>query len=92
MTEHDKPDHDRDDKRHFNIQIDREHFKVTEPELTGAQLRELPDPDIPPDRDLYEVRPGEDDLLIGDTDVVRMRNGLRFFTAPGQINPGAAGL
>jgi hypothetical protein len=36
--------------------------------LAGAQLRQLPDPDIPPDRDLYEIRPGEDDLLIGDND------------------------
>jgi hypothetical protein len=76
--------------RHFNIQIDREHFKVAESELTGAQIRKLPDPDIPPERDLYVVRPGEDDLLIKDEDSVEIRNGLRFFTAPGQINPGAS--
>jgi Multiubiquitin len=79
-------------ERHFNIQIDREHFTVTEPKLTGAQLRKLPTPDVPADRDLYEVRPGEDDLLIGNDDPVQMRNGLRFFTAPGRINPGDAGL
>lgn len=85
MTE---PEHDRPE-RHFNIQIDREHFKVTEPKLTGAQLRRLPEPHIPADRDLYEVRPGEDDLQIQDDNVVEMRNGLRLFTAPGQINPGA---
>jgi hypothetical protein len=86
-----QPEHDNDHRpeRHFNIQIDREHFKVTEPKLTGAQLRQLPDPSIPADRDLYEVRPGEDDLQIQDADVVDMRNGLRFFTAPGHINPGA---
>jgi len=75
--------------RHFYIQIDREHFQVEEPELTGAQLRQLPDPPIPADRDLYQVRPGEDDLLIGDDDVVKMRSGLRFFTVPGQISPGS---
>lgn len=86
--DHDKPDRDRPDQ-HFNIQIDREHFKVTQPKLTGAQLRKLPNPDVPANRDLYEVRPGDDDLLIQDGDVVEMRNGLRFFTAPGQINPGA---
>ncbi|MFC4859461.1 multiubiquitin domain-containing protein [Actinophytocola glycyrrhizae] len=85
---HGKPDHDRPDQ-HFNIQIDREHFKVAEPKLTGTQLRQLPNPDIPADRDLYEVRPGDDDLLIEDSIEVEMRNGLRFFTAPGQINPGA---
>lgn len=71
------------------IKIDREHFEVSEPKLTGVQLRQLPAPPIPADRDLYEVRPGQDDLLIKDGDVVQMRNGLRFFTAPGQINPGA---
>ena len=84
---HDEHNDHRPDK-HFNIQIDREHYKVTEPKLTGAQLRTIADPDVPVERDLYEVRPGEDDLQIEDDDVVVMRNGLRFFTAPGQINPG----
>jgi hypothetical protein len=79
---------DHDHERQFNIQIDREHFKVTEPKLTGTQLRLLPDPDVPADRDLYQVRPGEDDLLVENDDNVEMRSGLRFFTAPGQINPG----
>jgi hypothetical protein len=74
---------------HFKIQIDRVHYTVTEPALTGAQLRALPSPPIPADRDLYEVRPGQDDPLIGDDTKVTMHNGLRFFTAPGQINPGS---
>lgn len=80
---------DRRPEQRFNIQIDREHFKITQHKLTGSELRMLPNPDIPTDRDLYEVKPGEDDLLIEDDAIVRMRNGLRFFTAPGQINPGA---
>jgi len=84
-----KVEHNAPPQKHFNIQIDRELFKVTQSKLTAAQLRELPDPNVPPERDLYEVRPGEDDLQIQDGDVVVMRNGLRFFTAPGQINPGA---
>ena len=73
----------------FNIQIDRQHYQVTEEQLTGAQLRQLPDPDVPADRDLFEVVPGGQDVKIVDESAVRMRNGLRFFTAPGQINPGA---
>jgi hypothetical protein len=72
----------------FQIQIDRTHFTVTSPQLTGAQLRQLPKPPIGPDRDLFEVVPGGSDKKIGDNDVVEMRNGLRFFTAPAQINPG----
>jgi Multiubiquitin len=72
----------------FEIQIDRVRYTVTQHVMTGAQLRALPNPPVPADRDLYEVRPGGDDLLIGDDQKVEMRDGLRFFTAPGRINPG----
>lgn len=72
----------------FEIKIDRTSYKVHEPVLTGAQLRALPEPDIGPDRDLFEVVPGGSDLKIEIDARVEMRNGLRFFTAPAQINPG----
>ena len=77
-------------KAEFNIRIDREHFKVQSPSLTGAQLRQLPSPPIGPDRDLFEVVPGGSDRKIELTEDVAMRDGLRFFTAPAQINPGRA--
>jgi len=73
----------------FHIQIDREHYTVTESKLTGAEIRKVPPTPIPADRDLYLVRPGQDDLPIADDDVVEIRDGLRFFTAPGHINPGS---
>jgi Multiubiquitin len=72
----------------FEIKIDRTGYKVSERMLTGAQLRALPEPDIGPDRDLFEVVPGGSDLKIEADTQVEMRNGLRFFTAPAQINPG----
>jgi len=72
----------------FQIQIDRHHYTVHERELTGEQLRRVPTPPIPEDRDLYEVVPGEEDRLIKDDQEVAMRDGLRFFTAPRHINPG----
>ncbi|WP_407114741.1 multiubiquitin domain-containing protein [Bradyrhizobium sp. LMG 9283] len=74
----------------YEIKIDRTQFKVTEQFLTGAQLRALPSPPIGPDRDLFEVVPGGSDEKIADTQKVKMRDGLRFFTAPAQINPGLA--
>jgi hypothetical protein len=79
------------EERHhpFEIKIDRAEFKVTEHFLTGAQLRALPNPPIGPDRDLFEVVPGGSDEKIADTQKVKMRDGLRFFTAPAQINPGS---
>lgn len=75
----------------YRIQIDRVHFTITESELTGAELRQLPEPPIGPDRDLFEVVPGGTDEKIEDTASVQIRNGQRFFTAPSQINPGAGG-
>lgn len=72
----------------FHIQIDRIHYTTAEETLTGTQLRQLASPPIPADRDLFEVRPGDTDLLIEDNAVVKMRDGLRFFTAPRNINPG----
>ncbi|MFN0008775.1 MAG: multiubiquitin domain-containing protein [Planctomycetota bacterium] len=72
----------------FRIQIDREHYKVTQKTMTGLELRRVPPTPIGPDRDLFEVVPGGTDKKIGDKDVVEIRDGKRFFTAPAQINPG----
>lgn len=74
--------------RTYKIQIDRGHYDVAADSLTGAQLRTLPDPPLSSDRDLFEVRPGAEDLFVEDATVVPMKSGLRFFTAPGRINPG----
>ncbi|CAN5429310.1 hypothetical protein BH09ACT10_BH09ACT10_20820 [soil metagenome] len=54
--------------KEFHIKIDRVEYKVTQYELTGAQLRQLPKPPIGPDRDLFEVVPGKQDRKISDTD------------------------
>lgn len=71
----------------INIQIDRTHFKVETAALTGQQLRELAG--IPVDRDLFRVVPGGSDQKIEASATVQLKSGARFFTAPGQINPGA---
>ncbi len=73
----------------FEIQIDRAHYEVHKERMTGLELRHLPLKPIGPDRDLFEVVPGGSDRKIADETVVDIRNGLRFFTAPAQINPGA---
>jgi hypothetical protein len=74
---------------HVNIQLDREHYTVSTQYLNGVELRSLASPSVPPERDLFEVVPGGADRKIGNDDVVQLRSGLRFFTAPAQINPGA---
>ena len=73
---------------HFEIRIDRQEFKVTLRHMTGQQLRNLPTPTIGPNLDLFEVVPGGSDRKIENDEVVEIRNGLRFFTAPAHINPG----
>ena len=85
------PEHGHKHHHEFEIQIDRVHYKVTMERMTGLQLRHVPNPPIGPDRDLFEVVPGGSDRKIGDEQVVEIRNGLRFFTAPAQINPGGEG-
>lgn len=73
----------------INIQIDRVHYKVEQTTLTGLELRHVPATPIPADRDLFQVVPGGPDRKIADADPVALQDGARFFTAPGQINPGS---
>ena len=80
-----KPDPD----KAFEIQIDRVMYTLTENRLTGADLRRVPVPPIPPERDLFEIVPGHPDRKVEDDDRILIRDGLRFFTAPNTINPGA---
>lgn len=87
MSDH---QHEHEDHGHkFKIQIDRVHYEVTNREMTGAELRQVPPTPIGPERDLFEVVPGGADNKIENATVVEIRNGLRFFTAPAQINPGS---
>ena len=84
----DVPKRGRPDRGGLHIRIDRTEYLVRRARLSGAALRRLPAQPIMPDRDLYLVVPGHDDRKIGDDDIVEMREGLRFFTAPSTINPG----
>ena len=79
-----KPDLDKT----FDIQIDRVVYTLTENRLTGDDLRSVPNPPIPPERDLFEIIPGHADRKVEYDDRILIRDGLRFFTAPNTINPG----
>jgi hypothetical protein len=88
-TEQKKPGDEHHPEHHeFHIQIDRVHYTVTQRHMTGEQLRHVPPTPIGPDRDLFEVVPGGTDRKIANDEVVEIRDGKRFFTAPAQINPG----
>lgn len=72
----------------FPIHIDRTMFKVDAEETTGAQLRALPNPPIGPERDLYQVVPGGEDIPVPDGKAVTLKPGMHFVTAP-HVNPGS---
>ena len=79
----------------FHIRLDRVDLMVppdrlTDGKLTGRQIRELADPPIGADRDVFEIVPGGSDRKIDDDTGVEIRNWMRFFSAPGVINPGCA--
>ena len=83
-----------DRTRPLKIQIDRKEYRVPPDlldagKLTGQQIRRLADPNIGPDRDLFEVVPGGSDRKIDDGEGVFIRNYMRFFSAPAVINPGS---
>lgn len=71
------------------ITIDKRPYKAPKPEMTGGELRQLADPDIGPERDLWQVTRGPgDDFKIANDHTVTVSPGDRFFSAPGEINPG----
>lgn len=92
MTEEDKDKESGkgiDHNHHIPITIDKDHFKVPNGEMTGAELRGLPEPDVPADRDLWLEVPGpQDDILVAPTKVIQLKPGMHFYTAPSTINPG----
>jgi Multiubiquitin len=58
-------------------------------QLTGAELRALPEQPVPGDRDLWQEVDGGLDKMIQPTDKVDLAPQMRFFTVPRVINPGS---
>jgi hypothetical protein len=81
-----KPEH-----KTYSIHIDNVLFKREEDSLTGAELRALPDPDISGEFDLFLVVPGGLDLLVGDDEVIQLREGQHFMSVPRDVTPGSDG-
>lgn len=89
MTENPEKTGANNGDHHIPITIDKTPFKATKDEMTGAELRAMPEPDVPADRDLWlEVQGNQDDKLIAPTSVIHLKPGMHFYTAPSTINPG----
>ena len=84
VEQHDKEKHDG-----VPIHIDRKKYKVEKKTITGAELRQLPNPPIGNDYDLFLEVPGGQDELIADDTKVELKPGMHFFSVQKTINPGA---
>jgi hypothetical protein len=73
----------------ITIHVDKVEYKVSSESMSGADLRGVPQPPVPSDRDLWLEVPGGDDVKIEGDKTYQLKNGMHFFTAPANINPGA---
>jgi hypothetical protein len=71
------------------IEIDHKPYKAPKTPMAGLELRNLAQPPIGADRDLFRVIPGAaDDVKLQDGDAVNLKPGMHFYSAPKTINPG----
>jgi hypothetical protein len=70
------------------IFIDQAQYRAPTEDMSGEQIRQLVHPPISAERDLWLEVPGGSDEKIGDSQVLKLKNGTHFFTAPARINPG----
>lgn len=80
----------RQEVHEITIRIDASEYILAERALTGAQLRELPSPPIPSDRDLFLLVEGSgEDQLVASDEVVQLDQGTTLFSVPRTITPGS---
>ena len=78
------------DQHTIPIFIDDTKYSAPKSEMTGSELRALPNPPVGDDRDLWLEIPGpRDDELIEPTKVYEIKPGSHYYTAPRTINPGS---
>jgi hypothetical protein len=69
------------------IYIDHKPYSAASAHVTGAELRELPNPPIGADKDIFHAISGKsDDIKVGDADVVdinlrEVNHGRHFYSA-----------
>ena len=72
------------------VYMDRVHYDAPSHHMTGQALRDLPNPPVPADRDLWlEVEGPSDDELIRPERQYEVKTWAHYYTAPKTINPGA---
>lgn len=71
------------------IFIDDTKYDAPSENMSGAELRNLRQPPVEADRDLWLDVPGpKDDILISSDKAYDVKPGSHYYTAPSTINPG----
>ena len=79
------------DHRVIPIFIDDTKYDAPKEQMTGAELRALPQPPIGAEVDLWLEVPGpKDDVLIRSGSTYAVKPGSKYYTAPSTINPGSS--
>lgn len=82
MADHGKPG--------IPVFIDDTKYDAPADQMKGEALRNLPNPPVPADRDLWEEVPGpKDDILIKPDQTYPVKPGTHYYTAPSTIDPGS---
>ncbi len=72
------------------IYIDTHKYQAPKPDMTGEELRNLAKPSIGNQYNLWLEIPGlGDDKLVGDAEIIHLHDGMCFYSALKEINPGA---
>ncbi len=84
----DKPEKPTDKDKKISIHIDKKQYFAPAETMTGAELKALGG--VASAYDLFKDVPGQgDDIKIGDTESVHLKNGDHFYSVPKELNPGA---
>jgi hypothetical protein len=71
----------------ITIHIDKKKYSAPKNTATGIELKRLAE--IPDGFDIFKTLPGqEDDIKIGDSQQIDLKNGDHFYSVPKTLNPG----
>ncbi len=75
-------------EQRIEIEINKKRYHVEKSVMTGAELKSLGG--IAQEDELWLEEPGKnEDKKIGDNESVELKSGMKFFSLPPNVNPGA---
>ena len=89
MKPEDKKDKPDDPHKKWSIHIDKKQYFAEKNPMIGAELKALAG--IAVSYDIFKEVPGQgDDVKVGDTEEVELKNGDHFYSIPKTLNPGTS--